>query len=132
MNISVSGCIFRLPLNGLNKIPYLLNMINDCDGNNNEIKLERSPDVFRHVLAYVIDPLYPFPIKYSYELDFLGIEYNKDSLYNTNKEILCKLELLQYQNDQFKNEINDIKNKIDQIDKDNINRNEVILIETRL
>jgi hypothetical protein len=38
--------------------------------------------MFDHVLAYITNPLYPYPSKHYDELDFYDIQYNKNKLYN--------------------------------------------------
>lgn len=95
ITINVSGKIHQVKRKTLLKIPYFANMITDCGAQSTEsIFLERSSKVFDDVIAYVIDPLHPFPLKYRYELDFLGIEYNVDKLYDDNKQRDQQYEIL--------------------------------------
>src|SRR5207253_3982508 len=49
------------------------------------IKLPTTTLVFHDVLSFVIDDHHPFPLKYSYELDFYGVKYEKERLYDENK-----------------------------------------------
>lgn len=78
----------------INKIPYFRDMLSDCGYVDKAINVDRPSKTFKHVLAYIIDDLYPYPAKYSHELDFYGIEYNKDKLYNPNKGLLERIEKL--------------------------------------
>lgn len=41
----------------------------------NEIFIDRSPHIFKHVLSFIRDVNYPYPIKYVKELDFYQVEY---------------------------------------------------------
>lgn len=60
---------------------HTINNNKDEDKNFNiEIFVDRSATLFEHVLAYMRDPKYPFPIKYIYELDFYGVAYPKYNL----------------------------------------------------
>lgn len=47
-----------------------------------DIFIQRSPMLFKHVLAYIIDDMYPYPVEYYSELDFYGINYDKDKLFH--------------------------------------------------
>jgi hypothetical protein len=86
MNITLDLCgrIFKISPTTVKKIPYINNMIEACgdDNNNLPIFIERPPHIFDHVIAFVIDPFYPYPKEYAYELDFYDIEYDKNNLYN--------------------------------------------------
>jgi hypothetical protein len=42
--------------------------------------IDRSFVIFEHVLSLLRDPSYPFPADHCGELDFYGIDYDKDSL----------------------------------------------------
>jgi hypothetical protein len=89
--IDVSGKIYKIDKKLLLTIPYFANMIKDSDNNDKYIFVQRSSLVFDHVYAYVIDKLHPYPIEYYYELDFYGIEYEKDKLYDTNTSVNNRL-----------------------------------------
>ena len=93
--INVSGKIYEIKHKILKKIPYFLEYINEII-NNDESKcfVERSSMIFDHVLAYVIDPLHPYPSKYFYELDFYGLIYTKN-IYKVN--VLGKIYHLKYE-----------------------------------
>ena len=79
--INVSGKIYNIKHQILEKIPYFHEFLNSGD---KECFVERSSMIFDHVLAYVIDPIHhPYPPKYFYELDFYGIIYEKE-IYKVN------------------------------------------------
>lgn len=59
------------------KIPYFNNMIKGCENDFEEITINRMGFMFDHVLAYIVSPLYPYPIEYYDELDFYDILYDK-------------------------------------------------------
>src|SRR3982751_2780936 len=91
--LDVGGQIFKTYRNTLIRIPYFRNMIECCE-DLNEIFVDRSSHIFDHVLAYVIDPKYPFPTKYGYELDFYGISYDSDKLYSSDRLMLQEISKL--------------------------------------
>jgi hypothetical protein len=90
--VNISGTIYHITRKTLLKIPYFADYYKDYDGDHSkEIFVERSPELFKDVYAYILDPLHPYPIKYYYELDKYGIIYDKDKLYCDIKYI-CKAE----------------------------------------
>jgi hypothetical protein len=118
--IDVSGKIYKISQKLLLTIPYFANMIKDIGDNENKyIFVERSSLLFDHVYAYVIDKLHPYPIEYYYELDFYGIEYEKDKLFDMDKSVNNKF--IQLENRLIKVENINI-NVFDGIG--NLNRNE--------
>jgi len=86
--VNISGKKYDIMKSILLKIPYFANMINDFPNDDKYIFMQRSPLGFDHVLSYVIDNLYSVPSEYCYELDFYGIEYDKNKLIPSNKQIL--------------------------------------------
>lgn len=63
IKLNVSGKRYEITKTILLKIPYFVNLLNDCDDDNKEIFVERSSMLFDHVLAYVIDNKHPFPLR---------------------------------------------------------------------
>lgn len=59
--------------------------------NNDVIYIERSAHIFKHVLALAIDNNYPYPFKYKYELDYYGLRYTENNLYNPEMKITEKM-----------------------------------------
>jgi len=110
ITLNVSGQHFEVQKDTLIKIPYFRDMFDACGDNINEIiPVNRPPHIFKHVLALIIDPLYPFPAKYAFELDFYGIMYNKKYLYDKYQELLDKMN---YNHQVLLNKINDMDNNL--------------------
>lgn len=87
--LNVSGRRFEVTPATLAKIPFLANApTQDCD----DIFIERSPLLFEEVLALVLDEKHPFPARYAYELDWYGIEYDANKLYDDHKAALRRME----------------------------------------
>lgn len=77
---------YQLSLGIIKKIPYLLAIVKSNDNDNSiPIYLQRSSILFDHVLAFVMNPKYLFPLEYCEELDYYNIIYNKNKLYDVNK-----------------------------------------------
>jgi hypothetical protein len=94
MNITldVGGQIFKTTYDTLIKIQYFKNMFDGCNRGLDEIIfVNRSPNIFAHVFALIIDPLHPYPKKYAYELDFYGIDYSNITLYDKKQEIIDEM-----------------------------------------
>ncbi len=88
--LNVGGREYNIPIDILNKIPYFTKDSN-LTLKDDEIFISRSPLIFEHVISYVLDLKYPFPVEYSYELDFYNIEYDKSKLFNPYKSIYNEL-----------------------------------------
>lgn len=69
----------------IRQIPYFNNMIKGCEIDFEEIDVPRMGFLFDHVLAFVVSPLYPYPVEYYDELDFYDISYDKQKLFDKNK-----------------------------------------------
>jgi hypothetical protein len=67
------------------------------------IYVERSPILFDHVLSYIMNPVYLYPIEYEIELQFYGIIYDKNKLYSKDKMIQDRLYLIEnrLENDHY-------------------------------
>ena len=118
MNISlnISGQCFEVQKNTLIKIPYFHDMFDACGDDINEIiPVNRSPHIFKHVLALVIDPLYLFPAKYAFELDFYGVVYEKKNLYDKHQEIINRIDKIENNLDTLNNQVSNIKSKIKKV-----------------
>jgi hypothetical protein len=84
--INLCGKKYEIKKSTMLKIPYIADMIQAC-GDQQTIFIERLPHVFDHVLAFIIDDLYPYPYEYAYELDFYNIQYDKTKLYNPQDQM---------------------------------------------
>lgn len=106
----------------LMKIPIIRTMLDDFSDNKSKIiPINRSSLLFDHVISYIIDDTYPYPLKYFNELDYYGIIYDETKLYDPHKNTYDKLELLSKQT----TEINNLVDKIYNLDIkiENVNEN---------
>jgi hypothetical protein len=98
ITLNVGGKIFETTYDTIIKIPYFKNMFGDCGELPKEVVFVNRPaHTFKHVLALMMDPVYPFPKKYRYELDFYGIDYDKSKLYfgkQNNTQLENKLDAI--------------------------------------
>lgn len=109
--VNISEKIFEVKLTTLLKIPYFKPILNNIEMNNaNVIYVERSPAIFKHVLNYILDSNYLFPIEYQQELDYYEIEYNK--LFDKDQDLREQLDVIENigKNEKFNYE--DILEKI--------------------
>src|SRR5687767_5154507 len=74
IKLNVSGKIFLIEKETLCKSQLFDNMFKDCDTVSDEIMIYRSPMLFDHVYAYLLDDTYPYPKKYDAELDYYLID----------------------------------------------------------
>jgi hypothetical protein len=88
ITLDVSGQIFRVKKDILLRIPYFNNLFSDCGGNLDAIFVARPSNIFKHVIGIVIDDLYPYPSKYAFELDFYGINFKRENLYDDTGKAL--------------------------------------------
>lgn len=92
ITLNVGGQIFKTTFDIIIKIPYFRDMFESCDESPHDIIfVNRSGHVFKHIFALVIDPLYPYPKKYAFELDFYGIDYKNINFYDKQQEILNEM-----------------------------------------
>lgn len=107
IKLNISGQHFEINKNILTKIPYFHDMLDACNEYdlNEIIFINRSPHIFKHVLGSTIDQLYPFPLKYAFELDFYGIQYHEVNLQDKYSQLENKIKYLEEQlnNILFKN-----------------------------
>ena len=107
--VKLIGKTYEIDKNILMKIPFLRTMLEDFPDNKSKIiSINRSSLLFDHVIAYIIDDTYPYPLKYFTELDYYDIIYDETKLYNPHKNSNDKLELLS----KTITEINDLTTKI--------------------
>ena len=72
---------------------------------------DRSKKMFKHVLAYLRDNRYPFPLKYKSELDYYDIEYNEDTLYDSKKTFITELNKITDKLSKMEDELNTMKQR---------------------
>jgi len=93
--VKLIGKTYEIDKDILMKIPTIRTMLEDFSDNKSKIiPINRSSLLFDHVIAYIIDDTYPYPLKYFNELDYYDIIYDKNKLYDPHKNSNGKLELL--------------------------------------
>jgi hypothetical protein len=81
VKFNVGGRPFETTWATLKRIPTLYHMMTDCQ-DHSEMFIDRSPMLFEQVFAFVVDAKHPFPLRYSYELDWYDVVYDKSLLYD--------------------------------------------------
>ena len=76
IKIIVGGKEFNVNKSILNKSKYFKDIIENVNFEQ-PIIIDRSPKIFKHIIELLKNKIYPFPIKYKYELDFYLIENNE-------------------------------------------------------
>ena len=107
--INVCGKIFETDLTTITKAQLFKNVIDDTGIPDKPIFINRSPKLFEHVLAYLIDSEYPFPLKYQSELKYFLIDYDPAKLYDPIKHIKFDIEHMKLDMRNLERKIN-IKN----------------------
>ena len=117
--VKLIGKTYEINKDILVKIPIIKTMLKDFSDNKSKvISINRSSLLFDHVIAYVIDDTYPYPLKYFNELDYYDIIYDKSKLYDPHKNSNDKLELLSKNIIEINDltvKIYDLENKIENI-----------------
>lgn len=72
IKLNVGGKLFETTDDILQKSTYFNSLLTRWNNTSDIIFINRSPHVFKHVLGVLIDPHYPFPKKYEYELHYFG------------------------------------------------------------
>jgi len=85
ITLNVSGKIFKVSRDILRKSELFNGLLTDCEIDN-EIAIDRSAKLFKHVHAYLLDNDYPYPRKYYSELDYYLVPYDIDLLYDSTKK----------------------------------------------
>lgn len=73
ITINLQGTKFEITRQTLYRIPYFRSLSSELD-KSNIFYMDRSPHIFKHILAWAVDNNYPFPYKYIYEADFYNIK----------------------------------------------------------
>lgn len=73
ITLDVGGTIFKINQKHLLKSEFFQNLFEDCSYGE-PIFIDRCPHIFKHVLGYLRDNTYPYPKRYSFELDFFLIK----------------------------------------------------------
>lgn len=88
IKLNVGGQLFTTTKETLIQSAYFEALLNRWPPEE-EIFIDRSPHIFKHVLSLLRDPTYTYPMKYASELNFYGIdaEVATDPLSIINKNI---------------------------------------------
>jgi len=79
--LNVSGRQFEVSKEILSKSQLFNGLLTDCQIDRT-ITIDRSPKLFEHVLAYLVNDKYPYPRKYYSELDYYLVVYDIKKLYD--------------------------------------------------
>jgi hypothetical protein len=77
ITLNVGGRLFITAKDILNKAEYFKSLLNRWN-NEDEIFIDRSPHIFKHVLSLLRNSNYKYPEKYLDELEFYGIDFTSD------------------------------------------------------
>lgn len=92
IKINVCGRMFETTIETISSSGLFKNMIDELGEPTEAIFINRSPKIFEHVLAFLIDPEYLFPSKYENELKYFLIDYN--NLYDKFYDIETKIDTI--------------------------------------
>lgn len=77
IKVNVSGRSFDVDRKILTLSPLFADVLSDCDVKSEEIKIYRSPMLFEHVYAYMLDESYVYPLNVDGEIKYYGLEPSK-------------------------------------------------------
>lgn len=94
LTLDVGGKIFKIKKDLLlSKSKYFESLFKDTNieelSQTEIIYVDRSPHIFKHVLAYIRDPTYQYPEKYLSELDYLDIDLPETKEVKDNSKKYC-------------------------------------------
>ena len=120
ITLNVGGKKFETTHQTLAKIPVFKHMFEACGVESQTLFIDRSPHVFKHVLALAQDSEYLFPAEFEYELKFYCVEYEKGKLRDTHSEVLrrvseCQQSLL-YEIRKLKDEVAGLTRRVSNFD----------------
>ena len=82
IKLNVGGTPFETSRDKLMKCPLFAGMLSDIQYTGEPIFIDRSPHIFKHILAYLRDPSYPYPIRYVNELKYFLIDASNLNIYD--------------------------------------------------
>jgi hypothetical protein len=94
IKLDVGGKLFKIGKDLLlSKSKYFEDLFEDTTvselDSSEEIYVDRSPHIFKHVLAYIRDSTYKYPEKYLNELDYFGVSFSKIEPQSTEVKKYC-------------------------------------------
>lgn len=111
IKLNVGGKIFETTPQTLMLSEYFKVFLSRWN-HNDTIFIDRSYEIFEHVLALLRDPMYDYPVKYASELDFYQIPNNIKEHIN---EMEKKIDEMTEQMNELNNQIKELKNQIKEI-----------------
>jgi hypothetical protein len=106
IQVVIGHKIFYTTKDTLKKSTYFMGILEFDPTIKSITVVDRSPKLFSKVLEFMRNNNYPYPSVLYQELDFYGVAYDKDSLYNPDSKMLSKLNILECR-------LNDLEHKID-------------------
>ena len=94
IKINIGGTIFETTEDTLKRSLYFQTCLKEIWRREEIMFVDRSPEIFKHVLCLMRDPTYLYPTKYKSELEFYGIEATNlytNSLENILNDVVDKL-----------------------------------------
>lgn len=88
ITLNVGGQIFKTTRNTLTGSEYL-STLTKWETSTDEIFIDRSPELFKHVIGVLRNPEYPYPEEHLSELDFYLMDQPNNIVRNTSKLEYC-------------------------------------------
>lgn len=99
IKLNIGGTYFETTRDTLSRSEYFNSLFDRWDtSTGNPYFIDRSGELFEHILGYLRNPEYPYPPEHYGELDFYGIKHNY-------KEYLSELEYVKASLELFKSEL---------------------------
>jgi len=119
ITLNVSGKIFKVSRDVICKSQLFDGMLSDCIVDN-EIIIDRSANLFKHVYAYLLDDKYPYPRKYYSELDYYLVPHDIDSLYVRDNFLMDKINQIDADMSKIKNNLLMMYDKVFELETDGL------------
>ena len=79
--------MFSIGMRYLKDCEYFNLMFNDIGYTGQVVFIDRSPHIFKHLLSYLRDHTYPYPRKYSSELNYFLIDLEDVTFYDPSDSV---------------------------------------------
>jgi hypothetical protein len=99
IKLNVGGTTFEVLRMTLCDSEYFKNLLDDIPLNDESLFIDRDPNIFKHILNYLRDPFYAYPLEYVYLLDYYLIKHNfiqiitiqtSDKTFKTTQKVLTE------------------------------------------
>lgn len=114
IKLNLSGTLFEVEKDKLIQSDMFKGILEDIEYDGSIINVYRSPHVFKHVLSYLIDNKYPYPLKYESELKYYVIPYKK--LYNPVDDVSTQCRRIIEKNNSLTGQIEKMSTNMQGID----------------